>query len=89
MEQGKITLRRYSGKFTQKELNSIINSFRKHSRFNDNSCQIATKFFVQGQLQIDIAEEHKLSRSYINYVCSLVLNEHLRLEKTGKGKHHD
>jgi hypothetical protein len=89
MEQGKITLRRYSGKFTQKELNSIINSYRKHSRFNDNSCQIATKFFVQGQLQIDIAEEYKLSRSYINYVCSLVLNEHLRLEKTGKGKHHD
>lgn len=81
MAEARYSVRRYSGKLSEEQLNNTVISYRALKTLNDTCANIVREYFVRGHLQIDIADNYKVTKAYVNRTCKLFLQEFLRLEK--------
>jgi len=80
---GKATVRRYNGKIEQTQFDNIIEQVSKNRTLSKKARAINKAYFVDGDIQVDIAQKQDCSGAYVNKVCSKFLGEYLDFLKKG------
>lgn len=78
-----MSLRRAIGSLSSEEFERVIALIREKTRISDQNVKMTRRFFVESQLQVDIANEFKVTRAAVNKQCKRIFESYQFLKTDG------